>query len=193
MIQQFREAPSAYIFFVHDLIQNLVEFRECGIYLNRVFQKLKDHFWPPVVVNEDGKVVGKRMSQLEVNIEIEHMALFYHDILKDPAISKIMKSAKQSLDEDKSTLQEYRIFINVLDMYRKSYIHCKNCYKNALIKQKFEVKDKHGLVGKGGRGPSKACANTNCKNCHPDSQQLPKQPIVKQDSNDDNEPGTTPE
>jgi hypothetical protein len=181
MIQQFREAPSAYIFFVHDLIQNLVEFRECGIILDRIFQKLKDHFWPAMEMTEDGEVPTKNKCKLEVNIEIEHMALFYHDILKDSAISKIMKSAKQSLDEDKSTLQEYRIFINVLDMYRKSYIHCKTCFKNALIKQKFEYRDKHSQGVNG-------CSDNNCKNC-----KLPKQPIVKQDSNDDNEPGTTPE
>ena len=95
MIQQFREAPSAYIFFVHDLIQNLVEFRECGIILDRIFQKLKDHFCPAMEMTEDGEVPTKNKCKLEVNIEIEHMALFYHDILKDSAISKIMKSASR--------------------------------------------------------------------------------------------------
>jgi hypothetical protein len=117
MIQQFREAPSAYIFFVHELIQSLIDFRTCGQILNKIFQKLKDHFWPLPDPSVD-QTSSANQCRLEVDIEIEHMALFYHDIMKDSAIYKIMKSAKQSLDEDKSTLQEYKIFIGILDMYK---------------------------------------------------------------------------
>ena len=45
IIQQFREAPSAYIFFVNELIHYFVDVRNAAMNLNRIFNKLKDHFF----------------------------------------------------------------------------------------------------------------------------------------------------
>lgn len=83
-----------------------------------------------------------------------------------------MKSARQTLEDDKVTLQEYKIFITIIEIYKKVYIHCKNCYNNALIKNKFEVgkpKPYRGMQGK-------ECKRKNCPNCHPRVKQKPVDP-----------------
>lgn len=164
IIQQFREAPSAYIFFVNELIQHFIDVRCASIALNRIFSKIKDHLWGDLDSKGAIPYVYNDQSKMDVNIVNEHMALFFHDIMKDQAIYKIMKSAQQSLEEDKATLQEYRIFKQIILVYKKIYSYCKQCYKVALIKRKFE--NPQG-VGKP-RRPGNYCANretcTN-KNC----------------------------
>lgn len=54
----------------------------------------------------------------EVNIETEHMALFFHNVLKESTIYNIMKNAQQTLEDDKATLQEYKIFITIIEIYK---------------------------------------------------------------------------
>ena len=102
---------------------------------------------------------------MDVNIVNEHMALFFHDIMKDQAIYKIMKSAQQSLDEDKSTLQEYKIFKQIIMVYKKIYAYCKQCYKVALIKQKFEDTNNIGKLGEKYKRNRNYCNSKNCKKC----------------------------
>lgn len=137
-IQQFREAPSAYIFFVNELIQNFIDVRKAALDLEKIFSKLKDRFWGKANANDGLPYVNKNQAKMDVNIEIEHMALFFHDIMKDSAIYKIMKSAQQTLEEDKATLQEYKIFKHIIIVYKRIYAYCKQCYKVALIRQRFE-------------------------------------------------------
>lgn len=128
-IQQFREAPSAYIFFVNELIQNFIDVRKAALDLEKIFAKLKDYFWGKTNSHDGLPYVNKNQAKMDVNIEIEHMALFFHDIMKESAIYKIMKSAQQTLDEDKATLQEYKIFKNIIIVYKRIYAYCKQCYK----------------------------------------------------------------
>ena len=73
-----------------------------------------------------------------------------------------MKSAIQTLEEDKATLQEYKIFITIAEIYKKVYSHCKNCYNKALIKSRFE-----GTKQKGYRGQTRGgCNDKNCRSCN---------------------------
>lgn len=105
-----------------------------------------------------------------VNIETEHMALFFHDIMRDNAIYKIMKSAQQTLEDDKATLLEYKVFIKVIEMYRKLYSYSKQCYRKALIKQKFEGKERVKGDHYKGKGQARSCNNKDCKSCFPSTQ-----------------------
>lgn len=160
MIQQFREAPSAYIFFVHELIQNFIEMRNAAKILKKIFQKFKNHFWGGL----DEDHFKQRMN---IDIENEHMALFFYNIMKDNAIYKIMKCAQQTLEDDKTTLQEYKIFIKNIEMYKWIYSHCKQCYNSAFIKQKYENNNKMQNAAK--RAPGMPCADKNCKVHHPEA------------------------
>jgi hypothetical protein len=172
MIQQFRDAPSAYIFFVHELVQTFVDIRRASKMLSKIFHILKHHFWNTPKDLETMPLQLRPNLKSEVNIETEHMALFFHYIMKEAAIYKIMKSAQQTLEEDsyhnKATLAEYRIFITIIEMYKRIYAHCKMCFNKALIKQKFENKDK------GKNGQKKGCTNKNCSNCYPKQEGTPE-------------------
>lgn len=147
-----------------------MEFRRVGIILNRIFQKLKDHFWGRPETTQGAQDQMNAHRGLVVNIETEHMALFFHDIMRDNAIYKIMKSAQQTLEDDKSTLLEYRTFINVIEMYKKLYSYSKQCYRKALIKQKFEGKEKMKGDHYKGKGQARSCNNKDCKSCFPPAQ-----------------------
>ena len=103
---------------------------------------------------------------MEVNIEIEHMALFFHEVMKDQAIYKIMKSAQQTLDDDKAILLEYKIFKYIIKVYKRVYAYCKQCYKVALIKQKFDEPGRKAEIVRRIRN-SKCCNNKDCINCYP--------------------------
>jgi hypothetical protein len=148
---------------VNELVQNFIEVRQAALHLEKIFNKLKDHFWGDTSNNGGLPYVNKNQNRMNVNIEIEHMALFFHDIMKDQAIYKIMKSAQQSLDDDKATLIEYKIFKDVIKCYKRIYAYCKQCYKVALIRQKFEEPAKAKNDGK----VNKCCENKECKNCYP--------------------------
>jgi hypothetical protein len=177
-IQQFREAPSCYIFFVHGLIKAFIDTRNAAINLGRIFDKLKNYFWntPEQLAKMPPQL--RQDSQNKVNLETEHMALFFHHIMKENAIYKIMKSAQQTLEDDKATLLEYKIFVNVIDMYKKIYAYCKACFNRALIKQKINPKD-----GKKSRAP---CTNKNCKNCHPQQKACKEDEVKVIDETDEN-------
>lgn len=125
MIQQFREAPSAYIFFVHELIKTFMDVKSSSKILSKIFDKLKDHFWSSPEEKEKMPQQLRPNFESVVNIETEHMALFFHNVLRETAIYKIMKSAQQTLEDDKLTLKEYRVFITIIEIYRKVYSYCK--------------------------------------------------------------------
>lgn len=173
IIQQFREAPSAYIFFVNELIHNFIEIRQAALYLEQIFNKLKDHFWGDSNNKTGLPYINKNQAKMNVNIEIEHMALFFHDIMKDQAIYKIMKSAQQTLDDDKQILLEYKVFKDIIKVFKRIYAYCKQCYKVALIRQKFEEPNKNVANGekRAQDGSGNCCGNKNCKNCYPNVSQ----------------------
>ena len=160
MIQQFREAPSAYIKFVNELIDKFIKIREAALQLEKIFNKLKNYFWGEDETGEQATTpdANKNHNKMNVNIETEHMALFYHDIMKDQAIYKIMKSAQQSIEDDKATINEYKIFREVVNCYKRIYAYCKQCYKVALIRQKFEEPAKSIDTSQG----KSCCENPNC-------------------------------
>ena len=111
---------------------------------------------------------------MDVDIIIEHMALFFHDLMKDQAIYKIMKSAQQTLEDDKITIKEYTIFKQIITVYKRIYAYSKQCYRKALIRQKFEdPKMKPGDSKTQGKIQSsgRSCNNKNWGNCYPKTQQ----------------------
>lgn len=173
IIQQFREAPSAYIFFVNELVHYFTEVRKAAMNLNKIFSKLKDHFFNDNNASKGLPNVLKTQAKMEVDIIVEHMALFFHDLMKDQAIYKIMKSAQQTLDDDKITIKEYTVFKQIITVYKRIYAYSKQCYRKALIRQKFEdPKMKPGDMknqGKG-QGNGRYCNNKNCGNCFPKMQ-----------------------
>lgn len=141
--------------------------------LSRIFNKLKDHFWNKPEMKGGLPYVLKNQTKMEVDIEVEHMALFFHDIMKDQAIYKIMKSAQQTLDDDRATLKEYVVFKQIIMTYKRVYAYCKQCYKKALIRQKFEDPPQIGAkAGDQLRGQpgAKYCNNRDCRNCYPRAQ-----------------------
>lgn len=178
MIQQFREAPSAYIFFVHELIQYFIEIRKAAGILNRIFNNLKNYYWGPDSNSGTNSPDTKPVQRMDVDIENEHMALFFYNILKDNAIYKIMKCAQQTLEDDKTTLQEYRIFIRTIEMYKWIYSHCKQCYNKALIRQRF---NKHKGDANGQNRGQGMCNDKNCKVHHPSTQTVENQPVQNQE------------
>ena len=188
IIQQFREAPSAYIFFVNELIHNFIEVRQAALHLGKIFNKLKNHFWGSTDSEGGMPYVNKGQSKMGVNIEIEHMALFFHDVMKDQAIYKIMKSAQQTLDEDKAILLEYKIFKYIIKVYKRVYAYCKQCYKVALIKQKFDEPNKKPEIVRRMRN-SKCCSNKHCTNCYPvppTTQTTSEETLIEEDKQQSN-------
>lgn len=85
IIQQFREAPSAYIFFVHELIQSFIDICNSSKVLYKIFDKLKKHFWGDMFKESNGTSHFKNIKD-RVNVENEHLALFYYHILRENVI-----------------------------------------------------------------------------------------------------------
>lgn len=173
IIQQFREAPSAYILFVNELVIYFTEVRKAAMNLEKIFSKLKDHFFNDTEANKGAPNAVKTHAKMDVDIIIEHMALFFHDLMKDQAIYKIMKSAQQTLEDDKITIKEYIVFKQIITVYKRIYAYSKQCYRKALIRQKFEdPKMKPGDMKNQGKpqGNGRYCNNKNCANCYPKMQ-----------------------
>ena len=82
IIQQFREAPSAYIFFVHELIQAFIDICNSSTMLYKIFDKLKKHFWEDVPGGFNSSPLQNNIKD-KVNVETEHLALFYYHILRE--------------------------------------------------------------------------------------------------------------